>query len=246
MVVRSFFAVVSSAHAALAKNIKHPHVAVLQRSVLRIFQTGILFIAVSLACRTATAQSAAMVGNIIQITGVTMTADSLRAVAGVEVVVKGKNRGVESSRAGVFSIVVSKGDTLQFNAPGYRTKEYAVPRSLYGSYFSLVQLMVQDTFYLPETIVRPLPTRGGFDYAFKHWSIPDDALETARKNTNAFTLRALAVTLPRTGSENQAMYQQIQQQAAVYYGQARPMQIMNPLAWAEFFESWKRGDYRRK
>jgi hypothetical protein len=187
-----------------------------------------------------------MVGNIIQITGVIMTADSLRAVAGVEVGVKGKNRGVESSRAGVFSIVVSKGDTLTFSAPGYRLKEYPVPRTLYGSYFSLVQLMVQDTFYLPETIVRPLPTRGGFDYAFKHWSVPDDALETARKNTNAVTLRALAVTLPRTGSENQAMYQALQKEAAVYYGQQRPIQLMNPLAWAEFFNAWKRGDYRRK
>ncbi len=213
---------------------------------MRAFVTGVLLTAVFFIGKRAVAQSAAMVGNIIQITGVTMTADSLRAVGGVEVVVKGKDRGVESSRAGVFSIVVSKGDTLQFNAPGYRTKEYAVPRSLYGSYFSLVQLMVQDTFYLPETIVRPLPTRGGFDYAFKHWNIPDDALEMARKNTNAFTLRALAVTLPRTGSENQAMYQQIQQQAAVYYGQQRPMQVMNPLAWAEFFDAWKRGDYRRR
>ena len=192
------------------------------------------------------AQTAAIVGNIIQITGVTMTADSLRAVAGVEVTVNGKNRGVETSRAGVFSIVVSKGDTLTFSAPGYRTKEFAVPQNLYGAYFSLVQLMVQDTFYLPETIVRPLPTRGGFDYAFKHWNIPDDALETARKNTNAITLRALAATLPRTGAENQAMYQALQKEAAVYYGQQRPMQIMNPMAWAEFFEAWKRGDFRRK
>ena len=213
--------------------------------MLRVAVSGFLVL-VFFFWSKARAQSAAMVGNIIQITGVTMTADSLRAVGGVEVAVKGKNRGVETSRAGVFSLVIAKGDTLTFSAPGYRTKEYPIPRTLYGSYFSLVQLMVQDTFYLPETIVRPLPTKGGFDYAFKHWNIPDDAFETARKNTNAVTLRALAATLPRTGSENQAVYQALQKEAAVYYGQQRPMQIMNPLAWAEFFNAWKRGDFRRK
>lgn len=184
--------------------------------------------------------------NIIQINGVTMTADSLRAVPDVTVLVKGKNRGVMSSISGVFSIVVYKGDTLQFSALGFRGKDYVVPKDLKGHYFSLIQLMTQDTFYLPETIVRALPTKGQFDYAFKHWSIPDDQYEIARKNTNALMLRALAYSLPRDGRESQAMYQSQQAQQAVYYGQVKPMNVLNPLAWAEFFDAWKRGDFRKK
>ena len=62
--------------------------------------------------------------NIIQINGVTMTADSLRAIPDVTVLVKNKNRGVESSYTGVFSIVCYKGDTLVFNCLGFRTKEF--------------------------------------------------------------------------------------------------------------------------
>lgn len=184
--------------------------------------------------------------TIVQINGITMTADSLRGVPGTIILVKGKNRGVEASMAGVFSIVVNKGDTLTFSALGFKTKEYIVPRDLKGIYFSMIQLMTQDTFYLPETIVRPLPTREQFDYAFKHWKLPDDQYEVARKNTNALMLRAMAYTLPRDGRENQAVYQNMQAQQAVYYGQPRPMAIFNPLSWAEFFDSWKRGDYRRK
>ncbi len=184
--------------------------------------------------------------NIIQINGVTMTADSLRAVPDVTVLVKNKNRGVTSSYSGVFSIVVYKGDTLEFSALGFRSKDYVVPADLKGHYFSLIQLMTQDTFYLPETIVRALPTKGQFDYAFKHWRIPDDQYEIARKNTNALMLRALAYTLPRDGRESQAMYQVQQSQAAVYYGQVKPMNVLNPLAWGEFFEAWKRGDFRKK
>jgi hypothetical protein len=184
--------------------------------------------------------------NIIQINGVTMTADSLRAVPGVTVLVKNKNRGVESSPMGVFSIVAYKGDTLQFSSIGYRTKEYAIPQNISGHYFSLIQLMVQDTFYLPETIIRALPTKEQFEYAFRYAQIPDDPLETARKNTDALTLRALAYSMPRRGSENQAAYQGMQAVQASYYGQRPPSNIFSPLAWAEFFDAWKRGDFRRK
>ncbi len=106
--------------------------------------------------------------------------------------------------------------------------------------------MVQDTFYLPETIIRPVPSKEQFDYAFKNWNIPDDQLELARKNTNALTLRALAYTMPRDGAENQAAYQNQQAVLSTYYGQQKPMNIFNPLAWAEFYEAWKRGDYRKK
>ncbi len=184
--------------------------------------------------------------KIIQINGVTMTADSLRAVPGVVVLVKNQNRGVLSSEVGVFSIVVHKGDTLQFSEVGFRTKEFVVPTDIKGHYFSMVQLMVQDTFYLPETIIRPMPTREQFAYAFKYWDIADDKYEVARKNTNALMLRALAYTMPRDGAENQGNYQNIQAQKAVYYGQQPASNIFSPLAWGEFFEAWKRGDFRKK
>jgi hypothetical protein len=188
----------------------------------------------------------AVYDNIVQVNGVTMTADSLRAVAGATVLVKNRNRGVESGSLGVFSIVIYKGDTLQFSALGYRSKEYAVPANIPGHYLSLIQLMVQDTFYLPETIVRALPSKDQFDYAFKNWKIPDDKYEIARRNTDALTLRAMAYVLPRDGRENQSAYQNIQAQDAVYYGQQKPNNIFNPFAWAEFYEAWKRGDFRRK
>lgn len=211
------------------------------------FRTWICFIALVgciLSANKAGAQSDPA-EKLVQINGVLMTADSLRAVPGAIIMVKNKNRGVESTSQGVFSVVAFKGDTLQFSALGFRPKEFIVPKDIKGHYFSAIQLMVQDTFFLPETIIRPLPSREQFDYAFKHWNIPDDKYEVARKNTNALMLRALAYSMPRDGKESQLMYQQIQAQEAVYYGQRPPMQIFNPVAWAEFFESWKRGDYRK-
>lgn len=210
-----------------------------RRNLIYLFWIGILFFT------SRPVQAQGFFDDIVQISGVTMTADSLRAVPGVIVVVKNKNRGVETSPLGVFSIVVYKGDTLQFQALGYRTKEYAVP-AIEGNHLSMIQLMVQDTFYLPETIVRPYPSKDEFNYAFRHLRIPDDKYEIARKNTDKYTLRALAYSLPKDGRENQAAYQQMQSTQAVYYGQQRPMNVFNPLAWGEFYEAWKRGDFRRK
>ncbi len=184
--------------------------------------------------------------NIIQINGVIMTADSLRAVPGATILVKNKNRGVESENSGVFSLVCYKGDTLEFSCIGFRSKDFVVPTTMPGQYYSIIQLMVQDTFYLPETIIRPLPSKEAFDYAFKHWHVPNDQYEVARKNTDAYLLRMLAYTLPMDGREAQSRQLQKQAQDAVYYGQRPPMNILNPIAWGEFFEAWKRGDYRRK
>ena len=97
--------------------------------------------------------------NLVQITGVAMTADSLRGIPEVTIVVKGQDRGVNSSESGVFSLVCEKGDTLLFSSLSYRNVEYVVPFNIKGQYFSMIQLMTQDTFYLPETIINPMMTR---------------------------------------------------------------------------------------
>ncbi len=204
------------------------------------------FIFVCLLCFGLTANAQVGFDNIIQIDGVTMTADSLRAVPDVTVLVRNKNRGVESGYMGVFSIVCYKGDTLEFSCIGYRPKQYVIAKDLPGNLYSMVQLMVQDTFYLPETIIKPLPSKEEFNYAFENWHIPNDQYELARRNTNAYVLRALSYTLPRDGREAQARLQQEQARAAVYYGQQQPMNILNPIAWGQFFEAWKRGDFRRQ
>ncbi len=198
-----------------------------------------------------TGQSAAQkqAAELVQISGVVMTADSLRAVAGTAVTVRGRTWGGEAGDRGVFSIVAYKGDTLQFQALGYRDKQYIIPRDREGQYFSMIQLMVQDTFYLPETIVRPLPNRENFDYAFRNWRIPHDQYEIARRNTDALTLRALAYTLPKAGPEFQAAYQAaIQRRDGYFYGQNPNLYIplLDPVAWGQFFQAWKRGDFRRK
>lgn len=182
--------------------------------------------------------------SLVELYGVVMTADSLKAIPSVTVMVKGENRGTMSNEKGVFSIVVSKGDKIEFSSIGYKSKEAEIPRDLDGNHFSLIQLLVTDTQYLPATVIRPRPTKEQFERDFVNVDIPDDALEIARKNTDESKRRVLARTLPRDGTENTNMFLRNNAQRYYYNGQAPPQNIFNPAAWAEFIKAWKRGDFK--
>src|SRR5205823_4989026 len=129
----------------------------------------------------ARAQFGQLKDSVVQLYGVVMTADSLKGIPAVSVVIKGQSRGTMTSEEGVFSIVVMKGDQVEFTSIGYKPKLVNIPRNLEGNQFSVIQLMVTDTVYLPVTIIKPRPTREQFERDFVNAKIPDDALEIARQ-----------------------------------------------------------------
>lgn len=182
--------------------------------------------------------------SVVQLYGVIMTADSLKGIPAVSVVVKGRNQGTYSSDQGVFSIVVLKGDVIEFSSVGYKTFILNVPDTFHGNQYSIIQLMVTDAQYLPATVIRARPTREQFERDFVNTPVPDDDIEIARQNNSAAKRRVLSRGLPANAGEAASYY--LKQSAAKYYyqGQAPPQNILNPLAWAEFIQAWKRGDYR--
>lgn len=206
----------------------------------------ILFLILLLSPFFVKAQITQFKDSIIQISGLTMTADSLRAIPAVSILVKGQGRGTISNSQGVFSIVAFKGDTLSFSAVGFKRKDYKIPNGLQGNNFSMIQLLIEDTTYLPVTIIKPYPTKEEFERAFASMDIPDDAYEIARKNTEMARIRALARYTPIDGREGVNMFLQKQAQSLYYAGQMPPQNIFNPLAWAQFIQAWKRGDFKRK
>ena len=194
----------------------------------------------------ASAQFEKLKDSVVQLFGVVMTADSLQGIPSVSVVVKGQNRGTFTNEQGVFSIVVMKGDQIEFSSIGYKSKLVDVPRDIDGNQYSMIQLMVTDTIYLPATIIRPRPTKEQFERDFVNTNIPADNYEIARQNTDESKRRVLARSLPSDGTE--AANYNLRKGAARYYyaGQLPPQNIFNPFAWNEFIKSWKRGDYKKK
>jgi hypothetical protein len=182
--------------------------------------------------------------SVVQLYGVIMTADSLKGIPSVSIVVKGRNQGTYSNDQGVFSIVVLKGDQIEFSSVGYKTILLNISDTLHGNQQSVIQLMVQDAQYLPATIIRARPTREQFERDFVNTPVPDDNIEIARQNNSAAKRAVLARGLPANAGEAAATYLRQSSQKYYYQGQAPPQNIFNPLAWADFIQAWKRGDFR--
>ena len=184
--------------------------------------------------------------SVVQLYGVVMSTDSLRALPAVSISVIGRNQGTISNDDGVFSIVVLKGDRIEFTSVGYKPKLVTIPKNLDGNQQSMIQLLVQDTIYLPTTIIKKYPSREEFEREFASTVIPDDKEEIARQNLSEANRRALMNSYPMSGKEANQYF--MQQNARKYYsaGQLPPQNIFNPFAWAEFIKAWKRGDFKRK
>ena len=203
-----------------------------------------IFIALCFSPLASYAQFESFRDSVVQLYGVVMTADSLKGLESVSVVVKGQNRGTVTNSNGVFSIVVIKGDKVEFSSIGYKSKLVTVPANLAGNQYSVIQLMVNDTVYLAATIIKARPSREQFEREFINTKIPDDDITVARKNNDLATRRFLLATLPADGREAGNRYLRQQAGKAYYAGQTPPMNIFNPFAWAEFIKAWKRGDFK--
>jgi len=194
----------------------------------------------------AQAQFETVKDSVVQLYGIVMTADSLVGIPAVSITIKGSNRGTMTNNQGVFSIVVLKGDEVEFSHVSYKTKVVTIPRDLKGTQHSVVQLMVEDTVYLPATIIRPRPTPQQFERDFVKTKVPDDDIEIARQNNDVAKRRILMQTVPADGAGATAMQFRNIANRATYAGQMPPQNIFNPAAWAEFIKAWKRGDFKRK
>lgn len=186
--------------------------------------------------------------SLVQFSGMILdgsTAD-LIPVPYTNVIVKGKSRGTYSDFNGFFSIVVEKGDVIEFSAVGYKVVEYVIPHDLKDNRYSLVQLMTQDTINLPETVVFPWPSKEHFKLEFLAMDVTSEMRERALRNVAKETLERMRSTVPSVGAEHANYY--LRQQASNYYyiGQQPPMNIYNPVAWKQFFDAWKRGDFKKK
>ena len=148
------------------------------KKILRYF----FLLALPLFPVAAKAQFESFKDSVVQLYGVVMTSDSLRALPAASIFVKGTGRGTITNNQGVFfSIVVLKGDIIEFTSVGFKPQTLLIPRTLVGNQYSVLQLMVTDTVYLPASIIKARPTREQFDRDFVGTPVPNDQIEIARR-----------------------------------------------------------------
>jgi hypothetical protein len=184
--------------------------------------------------------------NLIQFSGITVTADSLNAVPYTKIIIKNKNRGTTSDIYGYFSFVAHKQDTILFNALGYKPASYVIPDTITKNRYSLIQLMTSDTITLSAAFIFPWPTYEDFKRAFANLVLPEDDLARARKNLDPDLIRFMADNYPMDAHMNYNNYIENQTSKLYYFGQQQPFNIFNPFAWAQFIKAWKEGKFKRK
>jgi hypothetical protein len=185
--------------------------------------------------------------DLVQFSGIVLdgSTQQLYPIPYAAVGIKSESRGTYANLEGFFTIVATKGDTVLFSALGYKNVEYVIPVDLEEDQYSLVQLMTQDAINLPTTVVFPWPSREHFKLEFLAMDVTPELQTRAAENLSADKLEELRSTVSTDGAENANFYLRQQSRQTYYIGQRPPMNIFSPVAWKQFFDGWKRGDFKK-
>jgi hypothetical protein len=212
-----------------------------------------LFILICLFAHSAFAQNKQKLKSIdstlIQFSGLLLSSDSLYPIQFAYIYIAHKPYGNHYTNLdGYFSFVAQAGDTIVFTHAEYNPSRLVIPDSLKSFKYSVVKLMTKDTVYLPGFTLKALPSRAVFDDMFVKMEIPNDDIQRAKNNLQREEMREQSRLLNGTDASEAYKNMARQYASAVNYsaGQIPANNLLNPFAWAQFFEAWKRGDYKRK
>ena len=187
--------------------------------------------------------------SVIQFSGLVVT-DGMDGEAVIlpytNIGILGTSRGTSSDSEGYFSVVAKKGETVRFTRIGFRDVDYVIPDTLSQTLYFYIQIMSEDDNILPEAVIFPWPDREFFKYEFLAIDISDDLREKAEENVAKEVLEELRYSIPADGAETTSLVLRENARNFQYVGQTKPQNIFNPIAWKQFIDAWKRGDFKKK
>lgn len=148
------------------------------------------FICLTLLASCTAAFSQTDDNNLIQFSGVVVNRDSLHPIPFSNVMIKGTYRGTISDYYGFFSFVARLNDTIEFSSIGYRRNFYIIPDSLKENRYSLIQVLIPDTFQIKEVVIFPWPSKEQFKQAFLNARPPCNPLAVHSRWLARFRFRS--------------------------------------------------------
>ena len=183
--------------------------------------------------------------EVVQISGMVVTGDSLAPLAYATVFRSRDLRGTMTDVNGFFSIPALAGDTITVSSVGYLTQAFAVPTDLELPRMNVVQPLGRDTVALEEAFIYPWPTRERFREEFLQLQLSPDAYTIGQERLDPAAIYDRLMEVGRDGGEvyNYTVQQQAQQN--YYAGQLPPINVFNPVAWAKFIDAVRNGSLKR-
>ena len=183
--------------------------------------------------------------KVIQLSGLVVCNDSLYGVFGAHLYVPKTGRGTSTNGVGFFSMPVVEGDSLVITAIGYKQQSFKVPHSDEGKVSLMIDLK-QDTLLQPVIDVFPYYTEELFKQAFLALKLPDQQYQSLNYNLSDRVMASLYAKSEMDGSMNHKYFMQQQAYKQETRFQAPSISLLNPFAWAQFIQSVKRGDFKKK
>jgi hypothetical protein len=183
--------------------------------------------------------------NYLQLSGVILDQDSLSPIPFVSIMVNDKGRAV-SDYYGFFTVVVSAGDMVQFLSASHKTRFYKVDDTCSLKHYYAIQVLTKDTIQLPVVDVYPWPSKDEFKRAFLSLDLASTDYDRADKNLNQQALTYIERTMTISGSEAYKNTMQNYYTKVYTAGQQPQIQLMNPIAWAQFIDSWRKKNKKEK
>lgn len=184
--------------------------------------------------------------RLIQLSGVAVSDGSLDPVPFITVYDRTLGRGVLADSYGFFSLVTYPGDSIIFNAFGYKPSTYIVPDTLFENRYSIIHLMEIDTINLPEITLYPWPTKEQFDAYIINMEPYDDAIRRAQRELSGESLAMVAAKLDADGSLAYGNAYNERMSKLYTNGQLPVNNLFNPYSWAKLVQDWKQGKLKRQ
>ncbi len=187
----------------------------------------------------------------IQISGVVITDDDIpQFIPNTHVLIRSRGQGTISGNDGFFSIAAMPGDTILFSCIGFkREKFYVSPELKDEKGFLMTVSLVRDTTMLQEVTLYPWPSRDRLYTELLAMRPQTTELDIAQRNLALESLKDRARAMGFDASEAARNVMRQQEQSIYNYnrynglangGQAMLLQLSNPFAWLELFESLKK------
>jgi len=184
--------------------------------------------------------------HLVQFSGMVRDLEH-RPLPHVNIIILSEKRGTTTDRRGMFSFVVRPSDTILFSHMGHKGTMHVIPDSLGGQQYPADIFMVSDTFQLAEVRIYPWKTYQEFKEAFLALELPDDDEQRAYHNIALIKTQIKVNADGASPNPNIAFREVMKQQYNQLYtaGQTPYYTIFDPMRWAKFFQSLKRGDFQQ-
>jgi len=187
---------------------------------------------------------------LVQWTGVVRD-NKLQPIPYVHVIAQRDFRPAVSDQQGMFTIITYPRDTLLISCVGFIPRKIPVPPISYNESKHYIKdiIMEEDNIMLGEVVIFPWRTYKEFKEAFMALELPEDDLQRAYHNIAVLQeqLYNYIANRPASPTANFRDAMNSRTNRMMTYGHMYPTySIANPMAWAQFFQALRNGDFKKR